>query len=99
MSKNRLLFPLIASAAVFCWSTASAQQFDYYPWPDPEESVTVTTQENDLWPISNLIQGPGLGFDEAEPNDQPGGGADTRWVTADDAGFPRPTTFSKWGNR
>lgn len=62
-------------------------QFEYYEWPDPEESV-VTDTENDLWPVSNLIQGPGAGFDAEAPNEQPGGGQDSRWVTADDAGFP-----------
>jgi|GEM_PF-3525379 len=76
-----LLLPL-------CCGIANAQQFPFYEWPDPEESVKVTTQETDLWPVSNMIQGPGVGFDENEPNDQPGGGADTRWVTAADAGFP-----------
>lgn len=63
--------------------TGSSRAADYYPIVE----VTVDT-ENDLWPISNLIQGPETGFDASEPHDQPGGGSDTRWVTADDAGFP-----------
>ena len=51
------------------------------------ESVTVTTEDTDLWPISNLIQGPGVGFDDAEPYDSLGGGAGGAWVT-EACGFP-----------
>lgn len=29
--------------------------------------VTASTSGSDLWPASNLIQGPGVGFDAAEP--------------------------------
>ncbi|MDG2122358.1 MAG: choice-of-anchor D domain-containing protein, partial [Verrucomicrobiales bacterium] len=42
----------------------------------------------DLWPSSNLIQGPGFGFDANPPHDKILGAADGNWVTADDAGFP-----------
>ena len=54
----------------------------------PIEEVTVTTEESDLYPIANLIQGLGEGFDAAEPHDQLGGGNTHLWVTDADAGFP-----------
>ena len=77
----------LSLSLVYC-GAATAQQFDYYEWPDPEESVVVTTQESDLWPVSNLIQGPDVGFEATEPNNQLGGGDTALWVTAADAGFP-----------
>ena len=54
----------------------------------PISSISSSTEANDLWAVSNLIQGPGVGFDAAEPHDKLVGGADGNWVTADDAGFP-----------
>lgn len=51
-------------------------------------SVTASTEETDLWPASNLIQGPGVGFDANAPHDKISGGAEGNWVTAADAGFP-----------
>ena len=56
----------------------------------PIVEVTSTTDERDgdLWPISNLIQGPGAGFEEAEPQNAAGLGPDELWVTNADAGFP-----------
>ena len=50
--------------------------------------TSVSTSANDLWPGSNLVQGPGVGYDAAEPHDKLIGGADGNWVTADDGGFP-----------
>ena len=50
--------------------------------------VTSTTDASDLWPASNLIQGPGVGFDAAAPYDKTSSGSEGNWVTADDAGFP-----------
>ncbi|MFN0126816.1 MAG: PEP-CTERM sorting domain-containing protein [Verrucomicrobiales bacterium] len=44
-------------------------------------SVSANTAGTDLWPASNLIQGPGAGFDAAEPHNQLGGGDTHRWVT------------------
>lgn len=49
--------------------------------------VTSTTT-NDLFPVSNLILGPGVGFDAAEPHDKILGGADGLWVTDAPGGFP-----------
>ena len=53
----------------------------------PIESNSTTTS-GDLWPVSNLIQGPGTGFASAEPHDQLGGGASSLWVTSAPGGFP-----------
>ena len=67
---------------------ASADKF--YPYPGPD-SVTVTYPDDiggAFWPESNLIQGPGIGFDTEEPHDKIGGGAEANWVTTADCGFP-----------
>ena len=53
----------------------------------PLVNVTSTTQDSDLYPVINLIQGPGIGFTDTEPHDQLGGGADALWVTSA-CGFP-----------
>jgi|TARA_B100000959_G_scaffold112292_3_gene118420 hypothetical protein len=50
-------------------------------------SATSTTT-GDLWPVSNLVQGPGVGFDAADPHNQIGSGGGSRWVTAAPGGFP-----------
>ncbi len=55
------------------------------------DSVTVTYPDDvggAFWPESNLIQGPGIGFDEEEPHDKIGGGQEANWVTTADCGFP-----------
>ena len=44
-------------------------------------SVSSSTGGSDLWPVSNLIQGPGTGFEAPEPHDSLGGGATHLWVT------------------
>ncbi len=51
-------------------------------------SVSASTEANDLWPASNLIQGPGVGYNAEEPHEKISGGSEGNWVTADDAGFP-----------
>jgi hypothetical protein len=53
----------------------------------PIDSVT-TSSAGDLWPVSNLIQGPGSGFANAEPHDQTGSGSGALWVTGAPGGFP-----------
>ena len=53
----------------------------------PVSSVSTST-EGDLWTVSNLIQGPGVGFDSEEPHDQLGSGSSSRWVTGAPGGFP-----------
>lgn len=57
---------------------------DFYPISE----VTATTAETDLYPVINLIQGPEVGFEAAEPNNRLGGGSSHLWVTDADAGFP-----------
>ena len=74
-----LFYPLLA--LLMCTHTWAA---DFYPI----SGVTVETEDSDLWPISNLIQGPDVGFDANEPHDKIVGGAEGNWVTAADAGFP-----------
>ena len=69
-------------AAVVGCATANAAAFY------PIAGVTASTGGSDLWPASNLIQGPGVGFDAAEPHAKISGGSAGNWVTADDAGFP-----------
>ena len=51
-------------------------------------AVSSTTEETDLWPVSNLIQGPGVGFNADAPYEKISSDAAGNWVTADDAGFP-----------
>ena len=53
----------------------------------PINGIT-TSSTGDLWPASNLIQGPGSGFANAEPHDQTGSGSGTLWVTGAPGGFP-----------
>ena len=79
-SVKRQLCVLMSAVLLACPALAD----EFYP----VSSVTSSTGGNDLWPASNLIQGPGVGFDAAEPHDKILGAADGNWVTADDAGFP-----------
>ena len=51
-------------------------------------SIDSSTAADDLWPVSNLIQGSGVGFDASEPHDKILGGADGNWVTDAPGGFP-----------
>lgn len=50
--------------------------------------VSASTSGTDLWPASNLIQGPGVGFDAAEPHNKTSTNAAGNWVTDDPGGFP-----------
>ena len=50
--------------------------------------VTASTSGSDLWPASNLIQGPGVGFAAAEPHAQTLSCAAGYWVTSAPGGFP-----------
>ena len=54
----------------------------------PISSVDTSTSGSDLWPMSNLIQGSGVGFDATAPHDKLAGGADGNWVTDAPGGFP-----------
>ena len=68
---KRQLCALIVASLV--GSTAFAA--DFYPIT----SVSSSTEANDLWPVSNLIQGPGVGFDAAEPHDKTSSDAAGNW--------------------
>lgn len=59
-------------------------------WSDefhPILSVSSSTQETDFYPVSRLAQGPGVGFDAAEPHDGVSNNANFLWVT-DACGYP-----------
>lgn len=51
-------------------------------------SATSSTSATDLWPVSNLIQGPGVGYDAAEPHNRIDSGPTGSWVTDAPGGFP-----------
>ncbi|MEZ6117523.1 MAG: PEP-CTERM sorting domain-containing protein [Pirellulaceae bacterium] len=75
-----------AFAAVGMLGIQAAQADVFFP----VESVTVTYPDGAggaLWPESNLIQGPGIGFDADEPHDKILDGDVGNWVT-DACGFP-----------
>jgi hypothetical protein len=77
MMRNLLI--LVALLAMV--SPALAQGFY------PISSASSSTSATDLWPVSNLIQGPGVGFDANAPYDRLIGGPNGAWVT-DACGFP-----------
>jgi hypothetical protein len=65
----------IALALLSLLVAATAAEFH------PILGVTSPSPESDLWPVSNLAQGPGTGFASDDPHDQLGSGASHRWVT------------------
>lgn len=74
---------LAFSATLAC--THSARALEFYPIT----SITSSTAADDFFPVGNLIHGPGVGFDAAEPHNQIiVGGPESLWVTAA-YGFPR----------
>ncbi|MFP6864412.1 MAG: hypothetical protein VCA35_00615, partial [Roseibacillus sp.] len=80
--KSLFLRALLAPATVVMvsqWVTAA----DFHPI-----SSVATSTGGDFWPVSNLIQGPGSGFANAEPHDQTGSGSGALWVTGAPGGFP-----------
>jgi hypothetical protein len=76
-----LLFTACATVAVLATAAGAATFY-------PISAVTSSTAASDLFPASNLIQGPGVGYDSLEPHSQLGAGATHRWVTAAPGGFP-----------
>ncbi len=54
----------------------------------PISGISSSTGGNDLWPASNLIQGPGVGFDAAEPHTKTLTNDAGNWVTDAPGGFP-----------
>lgn len=87
ISKIRCLVVVTAWCGVVAGNACSDV---FYPYPNPVTSVKVTYPAASFafYPESNLIQGPGIGFDAAEPHEKLGGGAAHNWVTSADAGFP-----------
>ena len=65
---KKLIALTIFCLAIMLVAQASAEEF--YPI-----SSVASSTANDLWPASNLIQGPGVGFDANEPHDKT-----CRWV-------------------
>lgn len=61
-----------------------AAQDSFYPI----SSVSSSTEADDLWPVSNLIQGPGVGFNASAPYEKTSTDTAGNWVTADPGGFP-----------
>ncbi|MDA7881326.1 lamin tail domain-containing protein [Akkermansiaceae bacterium] len=47
----------------------------------PISSITSSTSGTDLYPVGNLIQGPGSGYSASEPHDGIGSGSSHTWVT------------------
>lgn len=79
-----LRLPVLAVAAWIA-SVAVTSAADFYPI----DSITSSTSADDLFAAANLISGPGVGFDAAEPHNQIiTGGEVSLWVTAA-YGFPR----------
>ena len=76
---RRFLFAM--SLAIFATNALMAADFHAIT------SVSSSTAATDLWPVSNLIQGPGVGFNAAEPHEKLLGGDQGNWVT-DACGFP-----------
>ena len=71
----------------------SAQSEDFYPVEFGVPSILSSSTSDDpdlgdLWAVSNLIQGPGVGFTTDEPHTGVANGSMAAWVTNDNAGFP-----------
>lgn len=75
--------PVVLLAAALAFPSAAGAS---HVFVTPTAVTTTTT--GDLWPVSNLIQGPGAGFDAAAPHAQLGGGDAFLWVTGAPGGFP-----------
>ncbi len=69
--------------AIVAAMVSPVMAIDFYPI----SSVTASTAATDLYPASNLIQGPGVGFDANSPWEKLLTGAEGNWVT-DACGFP-----------
>jgi hypothetical protein len=63
---------------------------EFYEFPGPESVVVFYPDDigGPFFAEENLIQGPGVGFDEEEPHDKIGAGELSDWVTTADCGFP-----------
>ncbi len=81
---------LFVSAMAVLAILRQASAVEFYEYPDPFDSVEVIYPEasGPFYDESNLIQGPGIGFEEDEPYDKIDAGALSDWVTLADCGFP-----------
>ena len=84
MKSRSLASPLFLVFCVYVWPASPALAAEFHEIAGIESS----TSADDLWPASNLIQGPGVGFDPNAPHDKLLGGADGNWITAAPGGFP-----------
>jgi len=75
--------PLTVVAAILA---SAAMSHGSHVLISPVSATTTTT--GDLWPVSNLVQGPGVGFGANDPHDQLGGAGNSLWVTGAPGGFP-----------
>ncbi len=72
------------AACVLTTCVTTAKSADFYPI----ESIESSTSADDFYPVMNLIEGPGEGFDAMEPNEQVIlTGSEGLWVTTA-CGFP-----------
>lgn len=76
-------FRLLTITCWLGWLAAPVGAAEFHPI-----SSISTSTSSDLWPVSNLIQGPGSGFTASEPHSQLGSGSSSRWVTDAPGGFP-----------
>jgi len=76
---------ILSSVAAFVVATGFACASHVFLTP---VNATSSTGGSDLWPVSNLIQGPGVGFDAADPHAKTANNAAGNWVTDDPGGFP-----------
>jgi hypothetical protein len=79
-----LMFRKFVGAVALSLATQAVQAVAFYPI----SSIQSSTAATDLWAVTNLIQGPGVGFDANNPNNKLLSGATGNWVTAAPGGFP-----------
>ena len=75
---NQILAPVVAFSAVMFLVAAHGHAAEFYP------IGSVETNTVNFFDKDNLIEGPGVGYDAAEPHDRFG----SRWVTDAPGGFP-----------
>ena len=66
-----------AAGLVFLALTSISSAANFHPI----SSITSSTSGTDLYPVNNLIQGPGSGYSASEPHGSIGGGSTHTWVT------------------
>ena len=74
----------VALVGIALYAVTPALAIEFFPIV----SIDSSTGGDDLYPASNLIQGPGVGFDANAPFTKLLDGAAGNWVTAAPGGFP-----------